>query len=79
MLAILADRWQNAEHYRDCFEFLARAISVSQHERLGYLEKEARQELGVLAKAVADAGINQHVSVMLAEIVSQSDSEAMEL
>ena len=66
VLAILADRWQNAEHYRDCFEVLARAIPRS--ERVGVLEAEARRELRALMGKVVEAGVHRHVEAMLWEM-----------
>lgn len=78
VLAILADRWQNAEHYRDCFEVLARAILRS--SRPGYLEREAREELVDLTEKVVEAGIHRHVTTMLWEMSSTlSMNEEMDL
>lgn len=71
VLAILADRWQNAEHYRDCFEVLARAIPRS--SRPGYLEREAREELADLTEKVVEAGVHRHVTTMLWEMASSED------
>jgi hypothetical protein len=68
VLAILADRWQNAEHYRDCFEILARAIARS--SRPGYLDRAAREELAELTEKVVEAGIHRHVMTMLWEMPS---------
>lgn len=69
MLAILADRWQNAEHYRDCFEVVARAIPRS--TRPGYLEQDTRAELAELAEKVNEAGVHRHVTTMLWEMATQ--------
>jgi len=69
VLAILADRWQNAEHYRDCFEVLARAIPRS--ERVGVLEAEARRELSGLMGKVVEAGVHRHVETMLWEMAEE--------
>jgi len=77
VLAILADRWQNAEHYRDCFEVLARAIPRS--SRPGYLEREARSELAELAEKVNEAGVHRHVTTMLWEMASQDGEEEMDM
>lgn len=68
VLAILADRWQNAEHYRDCFEVLARA--VPRCEKLGYLERDVREELTELIEKVQEAGIHRHVRNMLEDMAS---------
>lgn len=75
MLAILADRWQNAEHYRDCFEILARAIGPSP----GYLDPSARQELAQLTEKVNEAGIHRHVNTMLWEMAAPVEGDAMEI
>ena len=77
MLAILADRWQNAEHYRDCFEVVARAIPRS--ARPGYLERETRAELVDLAEKVNEVGVHRHVTTMLWEMASQSGDEEMDI
>ena len=77
VLAILADRWQNAEHYRDCFEVLARAIPRC--SRLGSLEREAREELAELTEKVNEAGSHRHVTTMLWEMATQSSIEDMEI
>lgn len=75
MLAILADRWQNAEQYRDCFEVLARA--VPRCSRLGYLEREAREELGGLIEKVGEMGLHGHVRTMLCEMATRCEDEEM--
>jgi len=75
VLAILADRWQNAEVYRDCFEVLARAIPRC--KRLGYLEREAREELGGLIERVNEVGIHRHVLTMLYEMAMGPEDEEM--
>jgi hypothetical protein len=66
VLATLAERWVDAEQYRDCFEILARAISVSQRETLGMIGREAREE------------IHRHVSTMLWEMAELGEEEGME-
>ena len=77
VLAILADRWQNAEHYRDCFEVVARAIPRS--ARPGYLEQETRAELAELAEKVNEAGVHRHVTTMLWEMATQDGVEEMHI
>jgi len=77
VLAILADRWQNAEHYRDCFEVLARAIPRS--SRPGCLEPAAREELADLTEKVVEAGIHNHVTTMLCEMSSSGLDDEMAL
>jgi hypothetical protein len=76
VVAILADRWQNAEHYRDCFEMVARAIPRSSGP--GYLEREARAELGGFAQKIVEVGVHRHVTTMLWEMANQSEEEEME-
>ena len=66
VLAILADRWQNAEHYRDCFEVLARAIAG--RSRGTCFDAESRAELVELTERVNEAGVNRHVTTMLYEM-----------
>jgi hypothetical protein len=73
VLAILADRWQNAEHYRDCFEVLARALPRS--ARPGLLERETREELAELTEKVNEAGVHRHVTTMLWEMASRGGGE----
>jgi hypothetical protein len=68
VLAILADRWQNAEHHRDFFEVLARAVPRS--SRPGYLGREAREELADLTEKVVEAGVHRHVTTMLYKMAS---------
>ncbi|KAL5316769.1 hypothetical protein ACEPPN_015820 [Leptodophora sp. 'Broadleaf-Isolate-01'] len=63
VLAILADRWQNAEVYRDCFEVLARANPRC--KRLGYLERATSEELAGLTDRVNEFGIHRHVSTIM--------------
>jgi len=76
VLAILADRWQNAEHYRDCFEVLARAMGPEP----GYLDEGKRGELVELTQKVTEAGIHRHVATMLWEMASLSPrGDTMEL
>lgn len=78
VLAILADRWQNAEHYRDCFEVLARAIPRS--SRPGYLSREVREELADLTEKVVEAGVHRHVTTMLWEMASLDvESDVMDI
>ena len=77
VLAILADRWQNAEHYRDCFEVLARAIPRS--ERVGALEAEARRELRGLMGKVVEAGVHRHVETMLWEMAGREGDVGVEM
>jgi hypothetical protein len=75
VLAILADRWCNAEHYRDCFEVLAREVP-----QLGGspLESEARVELGELIERVEEVGCHRHVCRMLREM-AEGDGQEMEI
>jgi hypothetical protein len=75
VLAILADRWCNTEHYRDCFEVLARKVP-----QLGgsALESEARLELGELIKRVEEVGCHRHVCRMLMEI-AEGNGQEMEI
>ncbi|KAG9245762.1 hypothetical protein BJ878DRAFT_500122 [Calycina marina] len=75
VLAILADRWKNAEHYRDCFEVLARAIGPIP----GFLDPGAKQELAVLTEKVTETGIHRHVTTMLWEMVLSVADEDMEI
>ncbi|PVH82740.1 hypothetical protein DL98DRAFT_570350 [Cadophora sp. DSE1049] len=75
VLAILADRWQNAEVYRDCFEVLARAIPRC--KRLGCLEREAREELVGLIERVNEVGVHRHVLTMLYEMGMGPEDEDM--
>lgn len=75
MLAILADRWQNAEYYRDCFEVLARAIPRC--KRLGCLEGEAKRELRGLIEKVSEMGLHRHVGTMLREMAGGVEDEEM--
>ncbi|KAL2069445.1 hypothetical protein VTL71DRAFT_14124 [Oculimacula yallundae] len=70
VLAILADRWQNAEHYRDCFEVLARAVAG--RSRQTCLDAESRDELVGLTERVNEAGVNRHVTTMLLEMATNS-------
>lgn len=70
VLAIFADRWQNAEHYRDCFEVLARAIAG--RSRQICLDAESRAELVELTERVNEAGVNRHVTTMLYEMATDS-------
>lgn len=78
VLAIFADRWRNAEHYRDCLELLARAVPRCVGAGK-VLEREAREELMVLTRNVEDMGIHRHVSRMLHEICAGGDAERMQL
>ncbi|EPE34298.1 Zn2/Cys6 DNA-binding protein [Glarea lozoyensis ATCC 20868] len=71
VLAILADRWQNAERYRDCFEFLARTIPRCTMP--GHLENDARTELAGLIEKVNESGVHGHVRTMLYEIAGTFD------
>ncbi|KUJ16886.1 uncharacterized protein LY89DRAFT_718614 [Mollisia scopiformis] len=75
VLAILADRWQNAEHYRDCFEVVARA--VPRCSKPGYLDREAREELADLIEKVSEAGVHRHVRTMLCEMAALNEDEEM--
>jgi hypothetical protein len=75
VLAILADRWCNAEVYRDCFEVLARA--VPRCEIPGRLGREAREELGFLIEKVSEAGVHGHVRTMLEEMAEEGGDEDM--
>lgn len=77
MLATLADRWQNAGHYRGCFDVLARAIPRS--AKPGLMEREAREELAKLAEKVNEAGVHRHVTTMLWEMATQGSEEDMDL
>lgn len=77
MLAILADRWQNAEQYRDCFEVVARAVPRS--SRPGYLDREAREELTDLIEKVSEAGVHRHVRTMLYEMAAFNEDEEMRI
>ncbi|CAG9974376.1 unnamed protein product [Clonostachys byssicola] len=66
VLAIFADRWPKAEHYRDCFEWLASTIPRSQPQ--GQLSAEARQGLASLLVKLEESGIHRTTSRMLHEI-----------
>lgn len=68
ILAILADRWQNAECYRDCFEVLARAVHGASLPR--YIDSETKEELIDLTRRVTETGVHSHVVTMLYEIAS---------
>lgn len=69
VLAILADRWQNAEVYRDCFEVLAMAIPRC--SRLGCLEREAKLELRDLIGRVSNMGLHRHAGTILKEVTEE--------
>lgn len=73
VLAIFADRWQNAEHYRDCFEVLARAIPRG--TRPNFLDREARDELAELTEKVKETGVHTHVTTMLYDMAAQSGDD----
>lgn len=75
VLAILADRWENAEVYRDCFEVLARAIPGS-----GELGGEVKEELRGLCRRVEEMGCHRHVVTMLMEMAGDNErGEEMEV
>lgn len=73
VLAILADRWQNAENYRDCFEVLVQESSSQE-----VLESGVRRELVELIKRVDESGVHRHVTRMLYEMASAVENEDME-
>jgi hypothetical protein len=73
VLAILADRWQNAEHYRDCFEVLARAIVGGGSFERSVIGVDTRKELLELAEKVNQVGVNRHVMTMLYEMATVED------
>lgn len=74
VMAIFADRWRNAEHYRDCLEILARAesrrLSSGMSATIGSLQLDVaeRRELGALTEKLVRMGIHRHVAQMLREM-----------
>ncbi|KAI9742374.1 MAG: hypothetical protein M1818_003907 [Claussenomyces sp. TS43310] len=73
VLAIFADRWRNAELYRDCLELLARA--VPRVTASGLLDASARAELAHLTRSIEEAGIHRHVARMLWEMCAEDDND----
>ncbi|KAH8680364.1 hypothetical protein BGZ61DRAFT_520184 [Ilyonectria robusta] len=71
-LAIFADRWPKAEHYRDCFELLA--VSIPRSQPLGHLAKDAREGLIILVRKLEESGIHRITLRMLHEICEDTES-----
>ncbi|EXJ78710.1 hypothetical protein A1O1_09112 [Capronia coronata CBS 617.96] len=71
VLAIFADRWPNAEYYRDCFEILA--VSIPRSRPLGNLEKDVRDKIKVLVHKLDEIGIHRTTSRMLWEMSAEND------
>ncbi|KAH7176888.1 hypothetical protein EDB81DRAFT_940725 [Dactylonectria macrodidyma] len=69
-LAIFADRWPKAEHYRDCFELLA--VSIPRSQPLGHLSKYAQDGLRALVAKLEESGIHRITSRMLHEMCDAS-------
>ncbi|KAH7127899.1 hypothetical protein B0J13DRAFT_679418 [Dactylonectria estremocensis] len=69
-LAIFADRWPKAEHYRDCFELLA--VSIPRCQPLGHLSKDTRKSLQALVTKLEESGIHRITSRMLHEMCKDS-------
>lgn len=76
-LTIMADRWQNAEQYRDCLEELSRAVPRCCPP--GILDGETRERLRVLTDKVAESGIHRHTEKMLREMCIDPTGYEMEL
>lgn len=77
VLTIFADRWRNAEHYRDCLEVLARTIPRTSPP--GHLDRQDRDELARLTSKVEEVGIHRHVSRMLWEMCAGNESDYMQI
>ncbi|KAH8597259.1 hypothetical protein B0O99DRAFT_89227 [Bisporella sp. PMI_857] len=77
VLAILAERWQNAECYRDCFEVLARGMGGIGRE--GWLDPAVRGELVELTGKVTEAGCHRHVQTMLWDMAAPTEEGRMEI
>jgi hypothetical protein len=73
VLAIFADRWPKAEHYRDCFELLA--VSIPRGQPLGHLGKEARQSLKILLLKLGESGVHRTTSRMLCEMCADDGKQ----
>lgn len=71
LLAIFADRSQNAEVYHDCMDVLA--SSISRAAPLGTIDRDSRRELGVLVKEIEDVGLAPHIMGKLAEMYTSED------
>lgn len=65
-LAIFADKWPKAEHYRDCFELLA--ASVPRSQPLGCLASSTKRELMELVQRLEESGIHRTTLRMLREM-----------
>ena len=76
VLAILADRWRTAEHYRDCFELLVRVFSQAEGGSLSGVGAEINELLSVLVERVLESGVHGHVADMLREFCEDGKGNA---
>jgi hypothetical protein len=74
ILAIFADRSQNADIYRDCMDILA--ISVLSASSCGSIDAESRQELTALVGQVEENILAPQVHTQLSQICKGSASIA---
>lgn len=74
VLAIFADRWRNAECYRDCFELVARAESrrsmslMSDGVQRWQFSAEERQEVTAMMERLVRIGVHRQVVRMLKDM-----------
>lgn len=55
------------------------ARAVPRCSRPGYLDREAREELGELIEKVSGAGVHRHVRTMLYEMAALNEDEEMRI